>query len=74
MVFMKPGVDVQAVSDAVAGCAEAPDARLVRIQMMLGDGGDGGDGGGAGVRGDGASGGGGVGDGPEGGGKRRRIA
>ena len=71
VVFMKPGVDVQAVADAVAGCAEAPDARLVRIQMMLGDGGDGGD---AGVRGDGASGGGGVGDGPEGGGKRRRIA
>jgi fucokinase len=71
VVFMKPGVDVQAVADAVAGCAEAPDARLVRMRMMLGDGGDGG---GAGVRGDGASGGGGVGDGPEGGGKRRRIA
>ena len=73
VVFLKPGVGLEALSLAVRGCAEAPDARVVRAAMML-DGGGGGDGGGSGTGGDVARGGGGDDGGADGGGKRRRVA
>ena len=73
VVFLKPGASVQAMSRAVSGCAEAPDARVVRVAMML-DGGGGGDGGGSGTGGGVARGGDGVDGVADGGGKRRRVA
>ena len=79
VVFLKPGASVEAMSRAVRGCAEAPDARVLRVAMMLdggggGDGGDGGGGGGSGTGGGVARGGDDVGGGADGGGKRRRVA
>ena len=82
VVFLKPGASVEAMSRAVRGCAEAPDARVVRAAMMLHgggggsgvDGGDGGGGGGSGTGGGVARGGDDVGGGADGVGKRRRVA
>jgi fucokinase len=48
VVFLKPGWTPAAVAAAVAACNAAPDAKVVRVQMMLGGGGGGGGGSGGG--------------------------
>lgn len=57
MVFLKPGVTLAAVVRAVEGCEAAPDAKVVRVQMMLGGGGSGMGRGRGGARGSGDGGG-----------------